>query len=722
MGWASFYNNAEDLLFHMTPGLVADFLFTVPASRQMKIKDPLLGVTEKVLIGLILAYVIGQVSESEEHLLQEIPTGIPTVSFLRKAPHDNAFNDERNANANGGPWKSSTTPYCSSDYNLKSQYEYLPPLYKDGKVYSPVKNPSGFFEPARVADGRFIGSVFNDNNIKCKQIHYAELINKDLFTASLVTFQTETISTVHSCSTLKAQGGCSHPSVRESASSTIISKYSGEDEFVMVEDSEGQTSCTCLEKMNYFPLAPEYIGLQIYHQYQGTEVMNRISGSTNVPGTASNVAPVTYVKRRARPGDLIDMDEALRKRLETPFQPGQPIELSLRELLLIAGTSLDTSVPQDSIPLRDDERQPAPMRRTTGVQLNVEFEYDVNVDTKQAVCTMYVSFVDGLTSWSKDVQMHTRQTFDQPKKQSEGGLPSTMRQYSEFVNRGVLVTFSTKGKIKKFDLYKLVNVIVQGAVLIPMATVFVLLIAQLGPRGKVYGAALKEKLEFTKEMAKAGAMSALVTSQVKHWEAEGIAKRGPDGVVKIPRSQLKKLYQTVMSAQDAENLCMNVFETLDKADAKVAHDSENISIDELTNLLTGDVINMKAMPTTASARRQRKLSQKSGASVRPEAQTQEAQQQQAAARQQQAQAQAAQQQAVQQAAQQQQQQQQAQAAQQQQQHAQQQQQQQQARMFAVQVPANVLGGQIIQVQAPLGLMNVTVPAGLGPGQTFHVQY
>eukprot|EP00326_Haptolina_ericina_P024145 CAMPEP_0181196992 /NCGR_PEP_ID=MMETSP1096-20121128/15783_1 /TAXON_ID=156174 ORGANISM="Chrysochromulina ericina, Strain CCMP281" /NCGR_SAMPLE_ID=MMETSP1096 /ASSEMBLY_ACC=CAM_ASM_000453 /LENGTH=47 /DNA_ID= /DNA_START= /DNA_END= /DNA_ORIENTATION= len=38
--------------------------------------------------------------------------------------------------------------------------------------------------------------------------------------------------------------------------------------------------------------------------------------------------------------------------------------------------------------------------------------------------------------------------------------------------------------------------------------------------------------------------------------------------------------------------------------------------------------------------------------------------------------------------------------------------------MAVTVPMGVMGGQMMQVQTPKGLMQVAVPQGYGPGSTF----
>jgi len=248
---ADAYNQFEDWLFKVTPKAIAETIYYVPAQKQVKIRDPGLSLIEKSLMVCVLFYVIGQIVTTQEHLVFENPSGFPTIEFLRKAPNDEGFNTIRNTfngrNSHG------TLPYCTYEANdledSQKPYDYLKPKKLNGKIVSPVKNDNSFWtedvwhapEKVQAVDsaGRVgplvpFGDVFTDNNIACKQLNYAEVIKKNLFTAQLTTFQTETLSTVYDCKDLpyemfngKNVRTC-RGLTRESDDTTIVSKFTGE--------------------------------------------------------------------------------------------------------------------------------------------------------------------------------------------------------------------------------------------------------------------------------------------------------------------------------------------------------------------------------------------------------------------------------------------------------------------------------------------------------------
>jgi hypothetical protein len=571
----------------------------MPTTRQVRIYDPALAVVRVVLYFAIIFITIRQIAGEGSHYMVEIPTGFPTIEFLRKAPDDLPFNDARDASPN--PFR--VLPYCAYEMtgginDPSNAYEYLKPAYdQNGAAVSPVFS-SGLWTKA----SNYQNLVGNDDNIKCEQINFAELIKKDLYTARLTTYQTKTLSTVHDCASLTNKGGCI--ANRESPDSTILEtamdEYSNRQSvFETKEDKDGLESCTCLEKSNTFAMAPEYIGVEIYHDYQGSADMGNIYGSTLNKASETNVAPHTYIKRRERdhaPGTVIDLRtgkwnptdqyvdpqcahddcadkdactkngfcKELADRLESPFEAGQAIKLSVRELLLIAGTSLDKPVAENAVQLLNGQHPP--MRRTTGVRLSVDFEYDVHIDNKDAECIMYVSFSDGITAWSKDVQMNQRQNLNEPggpgskfgtqKADGSAEVP-ILRQYTEFVDRGVMIQFSAKGKLKKFSFEHLINVLVAALVFLPFVTPLVLSASALGPKKKVYDSVLREKIDADTEIAKAGIEALNIGCMVEDLEKKG---RAPGK--RLTLAQLIKAYETSgMQKKQAETLATSVFES-----------------------------------------------------------------------------------------------------------------------------------------------------------------
>jgi len=678
--FAEAFQRFEDSIWDIVPGFVGKLFFEVKQPKVVSIRSPVLGIIEKSLLGLVLAYVIMNIISSGSHFKEEMPTGFPTFDFIRKAPNDAAFNDQRNLNDQ--PYVD--LPYCNV-FHKRGEYEYLRPIYDStGTLLSPYKN----FTKTKNFDWVSIkGSVFNDDKIACKQINYAELIKKGLFTAQLTTFQSETLSTVHRCEGPSLSYSCSDPAKRETddAKSTIITKYSGEDYFKSYE-SGGNVSCTCLEKKNSFPMAPEYIGLAIYHDYQGSSDFGGVTGTTTIKKNSNNLAPDTYVKRKVYGGKhLPPMSAALEERLKQPFKPGDAIQLSVNELLEIAGCNLDESVSETSIPLV--QGQPPPKRRTAGVRLKVEFEYDINVDTDDAACTMYVSFIDGLTSWSQDVQMHSRQKLSEPKNMEDGGIPDVLRQYSEFTNRGVMIQFSAHGKLKKFDVNNFVNVVIQGIVLMgPVYSLILILATMVMPAKKVYSQSLREKVEYTKSMGQAATMAALLISQFNDWGKQGKLKQNK----KINVQALSEILSQSLGETEGGDMAKFVFE------ASPDHENtpEELSCEEMIRIMTGDVLNFGKIQRKMTRKKLQihPVNRNNGnpnngtpynapapdlvAAPAPAVQPQIPGMVQAP----------------------------------------------QARAVNVTCPPGIAPGGMLQVQTPNGMVQVQVPNGVSPGQVFQIQY
>jgi len=735
----SYFFGLEGWLTEVVPKPLQTVMFNFSVAKKAKITDPFLGVLEKVMMILVLLYVVNNINDLEQHKIVEVPVGYPTYEFLRYTQQQlkdgSGFNSVRN--------DINQLPYCSAS----EEYEYLRAQKDDsGNFISPTEDFTVVTDPEVKRKG--VVEVFNDDKIGCKQINYAELKTKQSATAYLTTFQKETLTTSYICD------GFQHPvtgattvgfnrvnyeswqngrtydcqDFRESSDdkSTIIGKADLSKHFRTTEHEFGEDSCACLEMRNYFSVAPESIGLEIFHSFRGSEIMHSVAATSMVD---SKYSPTTFVVRDPRMDvreGLIDIPAGLAERLKVPFEPGQPISFSLKELLQIAGADLDDAVDPNTVPLRPG--QPIPKRRVTGVRLNIDLVYSIEVGGSEPTCEMRVSFDDGLQSWSQDARTHQRHSISETWDTARNN--GVLKQYSEVVNRGIVVQFQAKGIIKKFDFFQLMNVLTQGLVLFPLATFVVYFLAiTVSPRRKLYSPAINSHFNYEKELGSFGISSLFVVSQYAAWKK--------DGKIKITDTKkgmnLDELTEILMGDKDAPgyplqpkdvatNFAATIFDAV-KALRKDTHTKGDgkdyeIGLADLLSIETGEIFDydtavkmaggagsqfkkshkMTRQNTTRS-RMTGRLSIGGGARTQPVQPVSQpvTQQVQPQVQQQQQQMQV--------------------------QQMQQQQQQQQPRNMAVVIPAGVGPGSMITVQTPLGTnLQVAIPPNAHPGMTLQVPY
>jgi hypothetical protein len=257
LGW---WFSIEQKLLASTPNFMQDLVFGFKVRKATVIKDPFLGITEKLLMLFVLGWTINRAVASESILYKELPVGHTSFGFLRVIDGEEIFNAVRN-------WDQSSPElsYCAN----------------------PIEWATGNQSALNLAS--------NDNKIQCKQLNFGEIVSKTETAAYIKTFQKETLGTVLGCNELNARGGCN--GIREGSEnlSTILYKYKScnsqteqncnNDKILVATEFEtneatGKKSCACLEMRNFFSMAPEYIGIEVYHTYRGLDVFSEVTGST----------------------------------------------------------------------------------------------------------------------------------------------------------------------------------------------------------------------------------------------------------------------------------------------------------------------------------------------------------------------------------------------------------------------------------------------------------
>jgi hypothetical protein len=540
-----------------------DELYSFNPPKRVQLLDKPLGVFQHLGQMIVLCVLLYNfIFAHERYNAIEIDGGsITELDFVRLD-----FNSMRNKSF-------ADTEYCDAP-----KYDYFPPTPENRR-----HDPS---------------SYWNDNKIACKQAMFADLISLDASNqnAQLMTFEKFTRGVTQSC---RASDKCE----RQSNRSTVLKGGGGADgeAFVLREKDIGgeeEYSCTCLEYRNYFAMRPEGVGLKLHHNYTtGFEKIN--GGSMSMDKT---LAPITIVKRKPN----IDHKVYSRtKAFNSPDPKGQAVRLSVKEILEFAfavpeGTvrsPLDERVTSGGVALVEGEKPP--FRRLTGVQINMELTYKIEMDYSKSkpiarpVCELQISYAKGMTSWLPPAQIHeqislnTEQTYD--------------RTYTEVLRRGIVFNITSRSEVWTFSWKHIFELLIEIAVVLPLVTVVTELLARyVHPNKRVYAPAIRQPLQYEREMRRFAAMSALASSAFKSWDLDS------DG--KIRFEELWKLFaahgassegRTKSSASEAKMESARQFAAV-LCGGRGADDG--ITQDELIETMTDDLVHLDGLQQYSARR------------------------------------------------------------------------------------------------------------------------
>jgi len=274
-------------------------------------------------------------------------------------------------------------------------------------------------------------------------------------------------------------------------------------------------------------IAPEFTALSFFHNYQvPPEFDNGLSGSSaNEQDTkADGKHPNTYLQKK--PPIVFTKD-----RKKSMYPAGEKIRILIKRLIDIASVDAKTGkVDQMFLEHHAEENgvastslmpgQRAPARRIYGLTVELDLKYEIQAADlthphPYAECDLEVSFQDGLVEWSLDAQMHKRQTFN------DSSSDGFTRDYSELLNRGIMVRFRSLGRVVEYRVLEMFNVIIQGLVLLPFATTLVVFFAQnFVPKRDLFGPVLTEKITYEREMSRFASSCMLTCTMFDKWKKE----------------------------------------------------------------------------------------------------------------------------------------------------------------------------------------------------------
>jgi hypothetical protein len=280
--------------------------------------------------------------------------------------------------------------------------------------------------------------------------------------------------------------------------------------------------CRCSETFFEFPAAVEHLAIEFDHgftsEYQGTEE----SGASFLPRTI--VRQLDCEVEEEGSCDLFSFPKETR--------PHLPIKTLLSKM----GIDLDgNSCNQTGGQHVNAVNGVCPKVRVTGMQLELYMSFynynqhepggfTLNLDEdNDPVCIIEVSPTLKWTSMGNDI-VYNR---DAPWRSA-----AAVDDASDLSNRyryGVTVLFKSRaGKISRFDMFSLISTLLEGVVLLHVASFLTTEVAKylMPPVSKTYNAIINEKLSFTKELAKYACqtLSALQTFKAMDKDNTGLLR------------------------------------------------------------------------------------------------------------------------------------------------------------------------------------------------------
>jgi hypothetical protein len=434
---------------------------------------------------------------------------------------------------------------------------------------------------------------------------YDDIVSKELGRAYVMTFEQFTSARTVNCSEQNTCAG-SHPY------GTVLNDGLP----FVIQEAQGDYSCTCIEARNFLSVGPENLGLGIHHTFETSPKFGGgLRGSTAVAG--KETSPVTTIKRKPN----FDNSESSGTVGPPPlvFQPGNHISVSVKQLLDIAFAkdpdALDYVSPLDERMRVTHPGELAPYRRLSGVVIDLDFVYSISAKAsggvrEQVTCDLEVSYSEGMVSWKPPVQITRQRDIDHES--------SVRRDYTAITERGVLIRMHARGQVSQFNFYNLIDALVQLAVLLPLATTVVVYFAiyapeLLNPRQAIYNAAVKEDLNYDREMSKFAATAALATATFQKWDVDS------DGTV--DGEELKRIF-IGRGAKGSGSVPGFNEETAEKFSRQIleAADNDNthsLDVEQLIDILSSDLCNIHALKKHVSSRSWEKAHSKHHESRRP---------------------------------------------------------------------------------------------------------
>ena len=635
-------------------------------SKSTIFVDWKLGLIHKALL---LAAVIGGAAYMTQQYLAEEATQ-PSVQFWFEG--ESAMMAASDYTGSGA----STAPaYCDNpDYD----YNYCDASYcttcADGWMRETSADPS--------LDGctTAVDNYWDDVDIGCRPFAFGEVARKIGAQGFVLTMAKLTQYDVATCGSAN-ESTCTVPW------STGLRQWNYQ------RSSPYGSVCTCKTTQDYFVLGAEDVKIVIEHsfgttanlnaQYDGRGSEKNWRGSSWIAHTdvkSGNKAIITTAYYDCDPGATWEGDVTFDTNCKTyaTFKPGEKIQFTIEQLLMLAGATLDERVADGAV-WADGRGSGAPhampYRRSVGTNVAVFLTYDGFTDrTDEFRCALEVKVIS--ESWSSQGSSLIYQT-------SRTILAdSVATNYLDQYARGVKIGFIATGLIKVYDAETAVQIAIDTLVivmtLIPAIMIFLTFNNPLHKsKSAVYRKFNNEQFDLNRALGQFGASAVQIASFVK------TTSGGKD----------------TLTCDDMQALLVDICDGDAALAAEIANlivkeanldDKATMSIKEMVELITADYIDFNALVQIVSKER----AAGPGHKVKPEPDQMQQQQQQQLA-----------------------------AAPAQEEGLRMPETASGPRSFAVTVPMGAPPGASFQATAPDGqTVIVTVPPGAAPGATLDLEY
>eukprot|EP00401_Gymnodinium_catenatum_P005994 CAMPEP_0117539470 /NCGR_PEP_ID=MMETSP0784-20121206/43001_1 /TAXON_ID=39447 /ORGANISM="" /LENGTH=521 /DNA_ID=CAMNT_0005336097 /DNA_START=205 /DNA_END=1770 /DNA_ORIENTATION=- len=248
--------------------------------------------------------------------------------------------------------------------------------------------------------------------------------------------------------------------------------------------------CTCASTAFDFFAGVEYMAIGFEHSFDS--VLSREID------TAKGHKPRTVIRNNSCDSPECDIYD---------FPAGRDIKFSVAELLQKLHIDVDGSTcNQNGGSENNAVNNVCPKIRVTGMTIFFYISYynEGQADVKDSIGDEPIAVIrlDPRITWTglgNDIHVNSEPTW---------ANPPVLVDAKETINRyryGIKIVFEgSQGKISKFDVFLLLNTLLQGAVMVQIARMITTVVAKhaLGLQSKTYKAVIDEQLSFPKEFAR----------------------------------------------------------------------------------------------------------------------------------------------------------------------------------------------------------------------------
>ena len=334
--------------------------------------------------------------------------------------------------------------------------------------------------------------------------------------------------------------------------------------------------CVCVGSRAVFPLAVDEMLMAFEHAY---------ATSADFDWKGSSADPAAS-----------DPGGGLISRLHFPngtirtFQAGELLVLPLAEWLTAANVSLDEvnpSVAPDALGRR-------PARRSTGVLVRVDIEYtNIDLATQRAVpgkrqIHAEVRLRVELATWTA-VDVETTWVVHPSLPRDEAQAFHLVEQ----ARHGVLFQFHTSGKVYKFDVFFLLQVLVSAAVMLKLANVLTDAVAFYclpGGQSTVLRNKRQEIVSKKSEFAEIGMKAALAARFYRSFDPDNNGSIEPVDIVRAFAQVVRSDGEPWVSWEQAHAIAHMILDDADTDDGKLGG-QYGLSYEEFMTCMEGDAIN-----------------------------------------------------------------------------------------------------------------------------------